>query len=119
MPGGTSRFGIVVIDASDTVFEIVEPVGGTYRAPAIPASERYTVPLPDGRTRMVYVNVRPGVVRVRALYAGDTRATVECNDHWPDWSGAWDAPVWYDTLATSDAIVHVQFGRCRISIVGG
>ena len=113
------NLGIVVIDSWDAGVEIVEPVTGTYRAPAIPASAPYTVPLADGRTRIVYVNVRPGVVRVRAQSAGDARRWVSCNDHGPDWTGEWDAPAWYDSLATSDAIVHVQFGWCQSFSVGG
>nr|MDQ3036874.1 hypothetical protein [Myxococcota bacterium] len=115
------RLGIVVVDAPGAigVGEVVEPVVGVYRAPAIAASPSYVVPLTGGWVRQVFVDVRPGTARVRVGRAGDSAYTVECNEISATHEGAWDAPVWHDTVVSGDAIVHVRFGWCRSGLIGG
>ena len=112
------RLGVVIVETPGAAIEVVEPISGTYRAPDIPGT-RYTTTLPDGRALQVFVNVRPGTARVRAMGAGDAAVTVRCNDHGPDWSGAWDAPNHHDTLVTGAGIIHLRFGWCSILVVGG
>ena len=109
---------MVIVDAPGAACEVVEPISGTYRAPPIPGTG-YMTTLPDGRALQVFVNVRPGTARVRAIGAGDTAVTVRCNDHGPDWAGPWDAPTYHDTLVSSAGIVHLRFGWCQVSVVGG
>lgn len=111
------RLGIVVVDSRVGHFEIVEPISGIYRAPAIPA-QGYETTLPDGRIRQVFVNVRPGTARVRAMGAGDYATYTACNDHGPDWSGAWDAPTYHDVVVGQQGIVHLRFGWCITGRVG-
>lgn len=112
------RLGVVVVDSGGGAFEIVEPIFGTYRAPAIPG-HGFEVPLPDGRVRQVFVNVRPGTARVRVVGAGDARRSAMCNTHGPDWPGTWDAPPYHDVVVSQEGIVHLRFGWCTILAVGG
>ena len=112
------RLGIVVVDSRQTGFNIVEPVAGTYEAPAIP-NTYFAVTLPDGRIREVFVNVRPGTARVRFFRAGDSSTSAECNDRGPSWSSSWNAPVYHDVVVSSAGIVHLRFGWCTGGGVGG
>jgi hypothetical protein len=109
------RLGIVVVDVQSAGIDLVEPISGTYLAPTIPSSPSYDLALPDGRTRRVFVNVRPGTARVRAAGAGDARNVVECTDG----PGGPAMPIWHDTVVTNETIVHLQFGVCSLGSVGG
>lgn len=109
------RLGIVVIDGGD-VGDVVEAIDGpVFSSPPIPATS-YTIPLSGGRTRQVFVNVRPGRARVRAFGAGDGRVVVEC---WWDAARTRPAPIAHDVIVGPDAIVHQRFEVCGLSGVGG
>ncbi|MCU0674227.1 MAG: putative metal-binding motif-containing protein [Myxococcota bacterium] len=109
------RLGIVVIDGGDfgDVSEAID--GPVFSSPAIPATS-YTLPLAGGRTRQVFVNVRPGRARVRALGAGDGRVVVRC--FW-DAAQTRPAPISHDVFVGPDAIVHQRFEVCGSAGVGG
>jgi hypothetical protein len=109
------RLGIVVIDGGNfgDVSEAID--GPVFSSPAIPATT-YTLPLFGGRTRQVFVNVRPGRARVRALGAGDGRGVVRC--FW-DAAQTRPAPISHDVFVGPDAIVHQRFEVCGAGGVGG
>jgi hypothetical protein len=109
------RLGIVVIDGGNFggVSEAID--GPVFSSPAIPATS-YTLPLAGGRTRQVFVNVRPGRARVRAFGAGDGRLVVQC---WWDAAMTRPAPIRHDVFVGPDAIVHQRFEVCSVGGVGG
>lgn len=102
------RLGIVVIDG-ENVGNLVEAIDvPIFSSPPVPATS-YTLSLGGGRTRQVFVNVRPGRARVRAYGAGDGRVVVEC---WWDAARTLAAPISHDVFVGPDAIVHARFERC-------